>query len=109
MNAAGSLRVPQPEPQVKPWIVLVGGFLGAGKTTLILSAIRELERRGLRGVAIFNDQGTDLGSGSNGTENRLKDRQLFVIGRICCHAALKSDLPHFRCRPEGENLTCSIS
>jgi hypothetical protein len=26
-----------------------------------------------------------------------------------CHAALKSDLPHFRCRPEGENLTCSIS
>jgi hypothetical protein len=27
---------------------------------------------------------------------------------MSCRAALKSDLPHFRCSPEGENLTCSI-
>jgi hypothetical protein len=44
----------------RPWIVLVGGFLGAGKTTLILAAARELERRGLRSAMVWNDQGTDL-------------------------------------------------
>jgi CobW/HypB/UreG, nucleotide-binding domain len=42
------------------WIVLVGGFLAAGKTTLILAAARELSRRGLRCAALFNDQGHDL-------------------------------------------------
>ena len=26
----------------RPWLVVVGGFLGAGKTTLILAAAREL-------------------------------------------------------------------
>jgi hypothetical protein len=40
--------------------VLVGGFLGAGKTTLILAAARQLARRGLRSAAIMNDQGDDL-------------------------------------------------
>ncbi len=45
---------------MKPWVVLVGGFLGAGKTTLILAAAKELERRGLRSAMIWNDQGTDL-------------------------------------------------
>jgi len=37
-----------PSFSTKPWVVLVGGFLGAGKTTLILAAARELQRRGLR-------------------------------------------------------------
>jgi len=44
----------------KPWLVLVGGFLGAGKTTLILAAARELNRRGMRSAAIMNDQGEGL-------------------------------------------------
>ena len=44
----------------KPWIVVVGGFLGAGKTTLILAAARELERRGKRCAVIMNDQGSEL-------------------------------------------------
>jgi CobW/HypB/UreG, nucleotide-binding domain len=44
----------------RPWVVLVGGFLGSGKTTLILAAARELERRGLRSAMVWNDQGTDL-------------------------------------------------
>jgi CobW/HypB/UreG, nucleotide-binding domain len=44
----------------KPWVVLVGGFLGSGKTTLILAAARELQRRGLRSAMVWNDQGTDL-------------------------------------------------
>ena len=44
----------------KPWVVLVGGFLGSGKTTLILAAARELQQRGLRSAMVWNDQGTDL-------------------------------------------------
>jgi CobW/HypB/UreG family nucleotide-binding protein len=44
----------------KPWVVLVGGFLGSGKTTLILAAARELNRRGLRSAMVWNDQGSDL-------------------------------------------------
>jgi Ni2+-binding GTPase involved in maturation of urease and hydrogenase len=38
----------------------VGGFLGSGKTSLILSAARALERRGLRCAVILNDQGYEL-------------------------------------------------
>jgi len=45
---------------MKPVIAVVGGFLGAGKTTLILTAARLLQRRGLRVAAILNDQGDDL-------------------------------------------------
>jgi CobW/HypB/UreG, nucleotide-binding domain len=41
-------------------LVPIGGFLGAGKTTLILAAARVLAGRGLRAAAIFNDQGADL-------------------------------------------------
>jgi hypothetical protein len=36
----------------KPWIVLVGGFLGSGKTSLIISAACLLQQRGLRCAAI---------------------------------------------------------
>src|SRR5271163_5307402 len=44
----------------KPWVVLVGGFLGSGKTTLIFAAARALQRRGLRSAMVWNDQGQDL-------------------------------------------------
>ncbi len=44
----------------KPWIVVVGGYLGAGKTTLILSAARLLSSQGLRAAVVLNDQGEDL-------------------------------------------------
>jgi hypothetical protein len=44
----------------RPWIILVGGFLGAGKTTLILAAAKELKQRGLKPAMIWNDQGIDL-------------------------------------------------
>jgi hypothetical protein len=46
--------------QPRPWIVIVGGFLGSGKTSLILSAARLLEKRGLRCAVILNDQGYEL-------------------------------------------------
>jgi hypothetical protein len=44
----------------RPLLVFVGGFLGAGKTTLILAGARELERRGFRTAVILNDQGDSL-------------------------------------------------
>ena len=44
----------------RPWIVLVGGFLGAGKTSLILKAARVLQLRGLKCAVIMNDQGQEL-------------------------------------------------
>jgi hypothetical protein len=39
---------------------MVGGFLGSGKTSLILKAARMLEQRGLRCAVILNDQGDEL-------------------------------------------------
>jgi hypothetical protein len=44
----------------KSWIVPIGGFLGAGKTTLILVAARLLRQQGLKPAAILNDQGDEL-------------------------------------------------
>jgi hypothetical protein len=44
----------------RPTIVPLGGFLGSGKTTLILAASRVLKGRGLRAAAILNDQGEHL-------------------------------------------------
>lgn len=46
--------------ETEPTIVIVGGFLAAGKTTLILRASQVLNERGLRVAALFNDQGHDL-------------------------------------------------
>jgi hypothetical protein len=43
-----------------PVLVLVGGFLGAGKTTLMLKAAEVLHRRGLRTAIITNDQAGEL-------------------------------------------------
>src|SRR5947209_8162718 len=40
--------------------VMVGGFLGAGKTTAILGAARRLRDRGLRVGLITNDQSVGL-------------------------------------------------
>ncbi len=44
----------------RPHLIVVGGFLGAGKTTLILAAARVLAERGLRSAIILNDQGESL-------------------------------------------------
>lgn len=45
---------------MKPLIAVIGGFLGAGKTSLILAAAGVLERQGVRVAAVLNDQGDDL-------------------------------------------------
>jgi len=38
-------------------VISVTGLLGAGKSSCILAALRELERRGIPGGVIVNDQG----------------------------------------------------
>lgn len=45
---------------MRPTVVFVGGFLGAGKTTLILAAAGELKKRGMLCAAILNDQSDAL-------------------------------------------------
>lgn len=45
---------------MKPVVAIVGGFLGAGKTTLILRAAGILRSRGIAVAAVLNDQGDDL-------------------------------------------------
>ncbi len=49
--------MPDPLP---PTLVFVGGFLGAGKTTLILKAVDLLAQRGKRSAIITNDQDRGL-------------------------------------------------
>ena len=74
----------------KPTLVLVGGFLGSGKTTLILAAARILARRGLKSAVILNDQGGDL------VDTRLARRSGLAAGEVaggcfCCRlSALES-------------------
>ena len=43
-----------------PLVACVGGFLGAGKTTALAAAARDLATRGLRASVITNDQGSQL-------------------------------------------------
>ncbi len=63
--------------------MLVGGFLGAGKTTLILRAAELLHQRGLRAAIITNDQDHGLVdsrvSQARGIENREVSGSCF-----CC-------------------------
>ncbi len=68
---------------MKPTVVVVGGFLGAGKTTLILAAVRVLQGRGVRAAVILNDQGGDL------VDTRLVEAQGVAADQVtggcfCC-------------------------
>lgn len=66
-----------------PILVFVGGFLGAGKTTLIARAARVLEGRGLRVAVITNDQ--DGGSvDAQFTAARGMQAQEIAGGCFCC-------------------------
>ena len=67
----------------KPWIAIVGGFLGAGKTTLILAAAKELERRGIRSAVILNDQGNELVDTGYATQNGMQSGEV-TGGCFCC-------------------------
>jgi hypothetical protein len=67
----------------KPWVVLVGGFLGSGKTTLILAAARELQRRGLRSAMVWNDQGEDLVDSRYAALSGMRSGEV-TGGCFCC-------------------------
>ena len=67
----------------RPTLVFVGGFLGAGKTTLILAAAKELERRGLGTAAILNDQGDSLVDTELTRVNGINAKEV-TRGCFCC-------------------------
>lgn len=67
----------------EPTIVIVGGFLAAGKTTLILSAAQMLSKRGLRVAALFNDQGYDLVDSRYAASVGVRSSEV-VGGCFCC-------------------------
>jgi hypothetical protein len=92
-----SLGQPPPlRPGSKPTIAVVGGFLGSGKTTLILSAARMLEQRGLRSAVILNDQGDELVD-TRLAESRGMPANEVTGGCFCCRfSALMSAIEQIR-------------
>jgi len=86
------------EPRRKPWIVIVGGFLGSGKTSLILAAARQLEQRGLRCAVILNDQGDELVDTRHADAQGVQAREV-TGGCFCCRLSdLLSVLQELRTR-----------
>lgn len=75
------------------WIVPVGGFLGAGKTTLILAAARLLRKQGLKPAAILNDQGSKL---VDTAYARARDLDVSEVtgGCFCCRFSDFLDAAH---------------
>jgi len=83
----------------RPWIVIVGGFLGSGKTSLILAATRLLEQRGLRCAVILNDQGNVLVDTRHADAQGLLAREV-TGGCFCCRfSALMAVIEELRTRP----------
>ena len=56
MNPQSAIR----NPQSKARYIMIGGFLGAGKTTAVAALAQYLTQRGLRVGLITNDQGSEL-------------------------------------------------
>jgi G3E family GTPase len=48
------------EQNTRPKLILIGGFLGSGKTTLMMALGEELAKRGARVAVVTNDQGEFL-------------------------------------------------
>src|SRR4029453_9269661 len=56
MNPKSAIR----NPQTKARYIMIGGFLGAGKTTAVAALAQRLTQQGLRVGLITNDQGSEL-------------------------------------------------
>ena len=67
----------------RPLIIPLGGFLGAGKTTMILTASRLLQARSIKVAAVLNDQGSELVDTRIVQENRIPADQV-AGGCFCC-------------------------
>ncbi len=63
--------------------VMIGGFLGAGKTTSIQSLARHLDGQGIRVGLITNDQGGGLVDTALGRSNRFPVEEI-AGGCFCC-------------------------
>lgn len=63
--------------------LMIGGFLGAGKTTLIQRFARYLDAKGLRVGLITNDQGAGLVDSAIGRSNRFPVEEI-PGGCFCC-------------------------
>ncbi len=68
---------------VCPTLIFVGGFLGAGKTTLILKAASILRDRGARVGVIMNDQDEDLIDTTHAIQRSFVTREV-TSGCFCC-------------------------
>ena len=77
----------------RPVIVPLGGFLGAGKTTLILAASRILQSRGMRPAAILNDQGSELVDTQRVAAEAIAADQV-TGGCFCCRFSDLIDAAH---------------
>ena len=71
------------KPDKIPALILVGGFLGAGKTTLILHAADLLRRRGLHAAVITNDQDSGLVDTRISAARDIENREV-PGGCFCC-------------------------
>ncbi len=54
------LETRNPKPETKSRYVMIGGFLGAGKTTAVAAVAQHFASQGLRVGLITNDQGSEL-------------------------------------------------
>jgi Ni2+-binding GTPase involved in maturation of urease and hydrogenase len=72
----------------RPWVVVVGGFLGAGKTSLILAACDILVKRGIRCAVVTNDQSEEL------VDTRLVEQHSIAVSEVTggCFCCRFSDL-----------------
>lgn len=66
-----------------PILALIGGFLGAGKTTLILGAAAILHPQGKRAAAILNDQDSGLVDTHHAAAREVMAREV-ADGCFCC-------------------------
>lgn len=67
----------------RPILALIGGFLGAGKTTLILKAAEILHRQGKRAAVILNDQDSGLVDTRHAAAREVMAREV-ADGCFCC-------------------------
>ena len=72
-----------PEIMDKSRYIMIGGFLGAGKTTSIQQFAKHLDAQGLKVGLITNDQGAGLVDSALGRSNRFPVEEISG-GCFCC-------------------------
>ena len=82
----------------KPHLILIGGFLGAGKTAAMVALARWLADQGIRGGFITNDQGTVLVDTSLMRYCGMATEEI-AGGCFCCRFNDLVDATRRRCTP----------